>query len=190
MKFNRNTQRHKAVTTIAGLVLCWSLMAPEICTALDAFVVYSGKNYQEKESFLATLPKEFSAKSYNADLLAVADYSGKQKALTKIQRASVIVILLDEPMLLLKGATVKSNLVIVQSVMTSMKSEVKTLYVLAQGTDFAQLGEKLKIVNVVNQENFPNKKELQDADVVLVEGKTLHVIAAASLATATILKPQ
>lgn len=190
MKFNRNTPRNKAVTTIAGLVLCWSVLAPEICTALDAYVIYSGKNYQEKESFLATLPKEFSVKSYNADLLAVADYSGKQKALTKFQRASVIVILLDEPMQLLRGATVKSNLVIVQSVMTSVKSEARTLYVLSQGTDFAQLGGKLKTLTAINQENFPNKKELQGADLVLVEEKTLHVMAAASLATATILKPQ
>lgn len=77
-----------------------------------------------------------------------------------------------------------------QSLMTSVMSEAMTLYVLSQDMDFAQLGEKLKILNVVNQENFPNKKELQAADVVLVEEKTLPVIAAASLVTATILKPQ
>ena len=112
MKFTRSTQRHKAVTVIFGLVLCWSVMNPEICAAeprksaseqemeeartaarvaaqreaalqqklrkmkqklniegSEIYVVYSGKNYREKQSFLATLPKEFSVKSYNVDRL-------------------------------------------------------------------------------------------------------------------------
>jgi len=45
-----------------------------------------------------------------------------------------------------------------QSVMTSVMSEAMTLYVLSQDMDFAQLGEKLKILNVVNQENFRIRK--------------------------------
>ena len=173
----RNTQRHKAVTTIAGLVLCWCVMAPEICTALDAYVVYGGKNYQEKESFLAALSKDFSVKTYNVDRLNEGDYSEKQKALTKFENASAIVFLFDEPMKLFGGSPLSPDLIIVQSIMTSVKSEARTLYVLSQDMDSAQLEEQLKILH-------------RTADVVRVKEKTLSVIAAASLVTAKLLKSQ
>ena len=177
MNVNRITLQHKAVTFVFALVLCWSVMAPEICTAMDAYVVYSGKNYQEKESFLAALPKEFSVKSYNVDRLNAGDYSEKQKALTKFENASAIVFLLDEPMKLFSGSTLSRDLIIVQSIMTSVKSEARTLYVLSQDMDSAQLEQQLKILH-------------RTASVVRVKEKTLSVIAAASLVTAKILKPQ
>ena len=173
----RNIQRHKAVTTIAGLVLCWSILAPDICTALDTYVVYSGKNSQEKLSFLAKLPKEFSVKSYNVDRLNVGDYSEKQKALSKFKNASAIVFLLDEPMKILSGSTLSRDLIIVQSIMTSVKSEARTFYVVSQNMDSTQLEQQLKILH-------------RTASVVRVKEKTLPVIAAASLVTAKILKPQ
>ena len=177
MKFNRHTQRHKAVTTIVGLVLCWCVMAPEICTALDAYVVYSGKDYQDKEIFMATLSKDFSLKSYNIDLLTVGDYSQKQKALAKFKKASAIVFLFDEPMKVLSGSTLSPDLIIVQSIMTSVKSKTRTLYVLSQDMDSAQLEQQLKVLR-------------RTAEIVRVKEKTLDVIAAASLLTAKILKPQ
>ena len=177
MNVNRITLQHKAVTFVFALVLCWSVMAPEICTALDAYVVYSGKNHQEKERFLAALPKELSRKSYNIARLNGGDYSEKQKTLAKFKNASVVVFLLDEPMMALRGSTLSSDLIIVQSLMTSVKSEARTLYVLSQDMDSAQLEEQLKILH-------------RTADVVRVKEKTLPVIAAASLVTAKILKPQ
>ena len=177
MKCTRNTQRHKVVTTIAGLVLAWCLIAPEICTALDAYVVYSGKDYEKKEGFLAELPKEFSVKSYNVDRLVGGDYSQKQKALVRLKQASVVVFLLDEPMKTLSGSTLSPDLIVVQSLMTSVKSEARTLYVLSQDMDSAQLEQQLKTLR-------------RTAEVVRVKEKTLDVFVAASLLTAKILKRQ
>ena len=177
MNVNRITLQHKAVTFVFALVLCWSVMAPEICTAMDAYVVYSGKNYQEKESFLAALSKDFSVETYNVDRLNAGDYSEKQKVLSKFKKASAIVFLLDEPMKALSGSTLSRDLIIVQSIMTSVKSEARIVYVLSQGMDSAQLEQQLKILH-------------RTASVVRVKEKTLPVIAAASLVTAKILKPQ
>ena len=189
MKCNRIALRHKALIFTLGLTLCLNAMAPRICAALDAYVLYSGKNSQEKLSFLATLPKEVSVKSYNVDRLSVGDYSERQKALSKFKKASAVVLLLDEPMKVLGDTTLSRDLIIVQSLMTSVKSDGRTLYVLSQDMDFAQLGKHLKILNMENQENL-QKKELQAVDIVLVNEKTLHVIAAASLVTANFLNPQ
>ncbi len=177
MQFTRNIQRTKDTVTIIGLVMCLCVMAPEICTALDVYVVYSGKDNKKKEIFLSGLSKEFSAKSFNVDRLRGGDYSQKQKALAKFKNASVVVFLFDEPMKALGRSTLSSDLIIVKSLLTGVMSETRTLYVFSQDMDSTQLEQELKSLH-------------RTAEVVRVKEKTLDLMVAASLLTAKILKPK
>jgi hypothetical protein len=177
VKFNRNTQRNKAVITLVGLVLWWSALFPEICTALDAYIVYDRKNHQEKERFLAALPKELTHKSYNISRLNGGDYSEKQKILIKFKKASVVVFIFDGPMKALSGSTLNSDLIIVQSLLPSVKSKARTLYVLSQDMDSAQLEQQLRTLH-------------RTAEVVRVKEETIDIITAAALLTAKISNQQ
>lgn len=172
---------------LLGVFLCLSIEAPTVWSAVDAYVIYGGKNKAEKKMFLTKLPKEISVKSYNIDLLAVADYSGKQKALAKIQKASVIVLLLDQPMKILKGSTLKPDLIIVQSAMRTVESEALTLYVLRKGTDFSLEGKGVKILEAKQPEDLRKVEDLKSVDVIFVNGQASDVLYAASLATETLL---
>ena len=162
------------------------LVAPSTVSAVDAYVLYDGKSKKEKKTFLASLPKAISVKSYNVDLLAVADYSGKQKAISKFQRASVIVILLDGPMKILKGATVKKDLIVVNSKMTTVKSGSWRLHVLAKGTDISKLGKRLKTLEASKADALQKFEDLEPVDVVFVDGG-LDLLQAGAIVTETIL---
>lgn len=143
----------------------------------EVYVVYSGKDSQEKQRFLDAFPPEFTVKSYNVDRLRAGDYPEKQKALTMFQNAIVIVFLSDEPMQLFKGSTLSRDLVIVESIMTGVTSIGRTLYVLSQDMDSDHLEKQLKILH-------------RTAGLVRIKENTLPVAEMASLLTARILKPQ
>ncbi len=97
---------------------------------LDVYIVYSGKNKQAKKALVNALGPGVSVKAYNADLLALADYSGMQKAVAKIEQAKMVVILSDRPMELLKGSTLKQNLIIVGSMLGTVVSSKRCVRVL------------------------------------------------------------
>ena len=81
---------------------------------LDVYVVYSGRDRGSKAKLLKLLSKDVKVKTYNVDLLAVADYSGKQKAIGKLQRARTVVFLGKRPSTILKGNKLKRNLILVK----------------------------------------------------------------------------
>ena len=184
---NKITNEKWLITVVLGFVLCSGVTIPEAWAGLDAYVIYAGKNRKETEAFLKNLPKDLSVKTYNSDLLAVADYSGKQKALTKLERASVIVMFSDEPLKLLRGAMLKSNLVIVQSVLAEVRSGARRLYVLSKGTDYSKLANVDKTLDATKPETLNNSENLEGIDIILVDDKKLDIFLAASLVTRTVL---
>lgn len=186
MKWINALNWNKAYMLIAGGTLLWGLVAPSTASAVDAYVLYDGKSKKEKKTFLAALPKALSVKSYNVDLLAVADYSGKQKAISKFQKASVVVILLDGPMKVLKGSTVKKDLIIVNSKMATVKSDSWRLHVLAKGTDISKIGKRLKTLEASKTDALQKFENLEPVDVVLVDGD-LDLLQAGAIVTETIL---
>ena len=184
---NKITNENWLITLVLGFVLCSGVTIPEAWAGLDAYVIYAGKNRKETEAFLKNLPKDLSVKTYNSDLLAVADYSGKQKALTKFQRASVVVMLSGETLMLLRGATLKNKLIIVQSVLAAVKSGARRLYVLSKGTDYSKLANVDKTLDATKPETLNNSENLEGIDIILVDDKKLDIFLAASLVTRTIL---
>ena len=185
MKSLKALERNKAGMLVLGLMLLGGMLAPSIATAVDAYVLYDGKGKKEKKAFLASLPESLSVKSYNVDLLAVADYSGKQKALAKFQKASVVVILLDGPMKVLKGSTVKKDLVIVNSVMATVKSDTWRLYVVPKGAKISKIGKRLKTLEASKADALQKMEDLEPVDVVLVDG--VDPLQAGAIVTGTIL---
>lgn len=186
MEPNKSIKRKRVIIFVIGFMLCWSMMVPEIWAGVDAYVLYDGKSKSEKTKFLENLPKAIAVKSYNVDLLAVADYSGKQKALAKFQKASVVVILFDGPMKVLKGSTVKKDLVIVNSVMATVKSSTWRVYVVAKGADISKIGKRLKTLEASNPEALQKIEDLEPVDAVLVD-EGLDLLQAGAVVTGTIL---
>jgi len=160
---------------ISMLLFIMSFSTPLVWGAADVYLIYSGKNKADKNLFKKAFPKDLKVKAYNADLLAVADYSGIQKAVAKFDRASVIVVLNDRPMEMLKDARLKKTLIIVHSVKKGFTSESLRLYVLKEGTDLSALGEGIHKKVVATMDDLADKKAIRDVDVLLVDEKTLEI---------------
>lgn len=175
------------LVTLLSLMLWGGLFAQVTWAGLDAYIVYAGKSKAEKKQLLKDLPDDLSVKAYNVDLLAVADYSGKQKVMAKIQRAALIVILHDGPMEILKGFTVKPNLIIVKSLLKTVQSKERTLYVLSKGTDLANLGKRVKTLEATGRGQLQDAKALESADAVVVDESALDILKALSVLMGTVL---
>jgi len=160
-------------TTIAFLML--SLAAPLTWGGVDVYLIYSGKNKAEKKALMKALPKNIKVKAYNADLLAVADYSGIQKAVSKFEKAGVIVVLRDRPLQLLKGATVSKDLIIVNSKKQGLKSSRWTIYLLDDAEDLSPFGADAKRKTVTNMDDLKNKDEIRSSDVLIVDEQKIQI---------------
>ena len=147
---------------------------------LDVYIIYSGKTRGAIHLLAKSIPKYLSVKSYNANLLVLADYSGKQKAISKFHRARLIVILGDQTLEILESGKLKRALVIVGSTKTNMKSDVKTLYVVSKGTNLDDLRAK-KIITAKDRLDLATLDKVRAVDVVLVDQDRLKIMEAVSL---------
>lgn len=152
-----------------AFLLFMSFTAPIVWGAADVYLIYSGKNKADKKLFKKAFPKGIKVKAYNADLLAVADYSGKQKAAAKFDRARVIVILRDRPMEMLKGVALNKDLIIIESVLSSVSSSRKTHYILRTGTDVSALESDFKKKTVTTLD------DLSEGTLFLVDERVLKI---------------
>ena len=76
-------------TAIAGSLVVPALLAPVI--ADEVFVFYSLKNRDVWESVRPALA-DHNVEAYRVDLLAVADYSAKQKIVARADRSSILLV--------------------------------------------------------------------------------------------------
>lgn len=87
MKFPAKYSKLLAVIIAGGMLI----FASAVAHAADLYVVYAGKDKDLKARVIKEVSPELQVKSYNIDLLALADYSGKQKVAAKLQQAQFIV---------------------------------------------------------------------------------------------------
>ena len=150
----------------AALVLFLLLGMSAAAAAQDVYVVYSGKDRAFKDQIVGGFPAGVNVKQYNADLLALADYSGKQKAVTTISRAEVVVIIGDKPMDILKKSRIRANVLILRSVKKNVKSSGALIYVVGNRTDIRGLtGSKLQ---VNSQADMNDEQSIKSSKVVVV----------------------
>ena len=178
--------------SIQVIVLCLLLLEvshgpPAWAQGVDVYMVYSGKNRTEKNLIQDALPKALSIKTYNVDLLVLADYSGKQKVVARLEKARMILILQDSPMDVLKGSRVKKTLLVVKSLKKTVKSEKWMLHVMATGTDLGKLKSKVKILKAIKKEDLEDAEAIRSSEVVLVDEKSLEFSNAVSLIVEQIL---
>lgn len=68
---------------------------------VSVYLVYVGADKKTVKSIRSSLPKGLSVRKYNASMLLMADYSGKQKVIAKLSKAKLVVFMGDNPKKLL-----------------------------------------------------------------------------------------
>ena len=91
-------------------------------------------------------------------------------------------------MQVLRGSTVKADLMIVESVETTVKSDLWTLYVVSKGTDLSKLGKAVKLLNATKPADLADAEVIRSSKVVIVDEKTLSVFGAVSLIAERVLR--
>lgn len=168
--------------TILGIFLVWGVFCSVArAEGLDLYVVYTGKYKKEKDRLLSVLPKDLTVKAYNTDFLVLADYSGKQKAITRFEKARMIVVIHEAPMRPLKGARVKTALLIINSLKNTVTSQTWTLHVVAKGKDLADLDKGVKILKAETEADLADGEVIRSSKVVLVNEESLELFKAVSL---------
>ncbi len=155
---------------------------------VDVYFVYAGRDKKESDRLLNELPKELSVKTYNADLLVLADYSGKQKAVARMEKARMVLIFQDSPLKLLTGAQVNTGLLIVKSAKQSLKSSEWIVHVIPKGSDLGDLGSRPKTLEAKNEQDLEDGETIRSFEVVLVDGQSKFTRAVA-LIVKNILNP-
>ena len=174
---NGRSLRRVLVGTLGFFILGSSSASPS--WAQDVYVIYPGKDKVAKEQLVSALPSRLKVKSYNVNLLAIADYSAKQKILLKIQRAKIIIMLHDRTMEILDGTKVKKDLLIVQSSRTSVDSESWKAHIVGKTADMAEL--KGQVLKVGQPQDLADPTAIRSANVIVVDTESVNVYEAVSL---------
>ena len=167
------------------LVLALTLVTPIFGAASarrdgpDVYVVYSGRSRAAKKELLSKLSKDLSVSTYNVDLLALADYSGRQKAVAKIERAPVIVFLGDGPNRYLKGSRFRRDILMVQTVRKDVRSSGWILYIVDSETPTEALKD-IKTLQVGKASDLADYKTVRSYRALVVDKSSLGVNEAAA----------
>ncbi len=162
------------LTILAALVLLSGFTAPALTARqVDVYIVYASSDRDAKNELTAALAEGLSVKSYNSNLLALADYSGKQKAMSKLERVSVVVIINDAPLDHLAGRLADANVLLVNTVGTALTSDHRTIHVLDSGTDVAALGGNVSAINASGEADLADRTRVAAANVIFMDGATL-----------------
>ncbi len=173
MAFNRQTT--KWILTMFLGVFILILSTTETRAATDVFVVYNGDNTAEKDKIMNALPKKISAKAYNVDFLAFTDYSGRNKALARMNQSKMIIILRDTPMKILKGARVRTDLLIAKSAQETVRSSKWTLYIVGNNANLKTFGPGLAQKQVSKSSDLGTARDLRMLDLLVVDEQAISL---------------
>lgn len=162
------------LTTLAALVVLSGFTTPALkARQVDVYIVYASSDRAAKNELTEALSEGLSVKSYNSNLLALADYSGKQKAMAKLERASIVVILSDAPLDHLAGRLADTDLLLVHTVRTVLTSDHRTIFVLDSGTDVTSLGGNVTAINASGEADLADRARFAAANVIFTDGAAL-----------------
>lgn len=106
---------NKLLTGMVTIVISCILIIgfrPVYAASIDVYLVYSSADKDIKSQLNEKLPADLKVKSYNATLLTMADYSGKQKAVAKLSGARVVVLINEQVVEILGNPDFKVSLII------------------------------------------------------------------------------
>ncbi len=171
----------KLTTILVASVAVSGLTAPALMARqVDVYIVYASSDRDAKNELTDALPEGLSAMSYNSNLLALADYSGKQKALSKLERASVVVILNDAPLDHLSGRLADAVVLLVNTIGTELTSDRQTIHVLDSGTDVGALGN-VTAISASAEADLADRARVEAANIIFVNVGTLTTSRGLSL---------
>ncbi len=149
-------------------IACVAVTSPAVAQHIDLYVVYTSGNRAQKNDLLDALPEDLSVKAYNTNLLALADYSGKQKTIAKLETARIVVILDTGPMEHLQGSLTGPDVIIFNTAEDRLRSTGRTVYVLSGETDMSLLGNQLSVLDLDDQDALEDPSAFRDADVIVM----------------------
>ena len=168
-------------TILAAFVAFSGFTSPALMGQVDVYIVYASSDRDAKNELIDALPEGLSVKSYNSNLLALADYTGRQKALSKLERASVVVVISDAPLDHVSGRLADANVLLVNTVGTELTSDRRTIHVLDSGTDVAALGRDVTAINASGEADLADRARVEAANVIFMDGGTLTTSRGLSL---------
>ncbi len=170
---------------VLGLyILCGALCTSVSAGNIDIYIAYSGKNKETMNTLKKAFHSNLTVKSYNVDLLALADYSGKQKAIAKLERASLIVIISDAAMEALKGASLDTDFLALHSLKKTVTSRKVDLRIVKKGTN---LDHRLKTHAVSSENDLKDLSILHSFDVLVVDERSVKIYKVVVLAATKLL---
>lgn len=170
-------------------ILLFTLTQSKAQAETEVYVVYAGKGNLGKNKLMAALPKNISAKAFNINFLAFADYSGKQKMVTRLNRSKMVIFMSDIPMLLLKNARITTNLLITQSSKQTIRSKVWTLHVLEEGLELKGFGDSVQKKLISKKTDLGSYEDLRTLDLLIVNEKTIPLFEVISQVVGKTIRP-
>ena len=158
------------ISIAVALIVAWAPLAAR-AAGPEIYVVYCGKNKQLKRAVTQALGDGVKAKTYNVDLLGLADYSGVQKAARKLSTARIVAFLGEGSLSPLAGSTLTSDVVVVGTTSNGVKAGGRVQYLLAAGSDTSGLDGGLRTIEASAAADLVGA----DADVVIVAEGTLDL---------------
>lgn len=155
----------------------------------EVYVVYSARDKADKDKLMKALPKNISIKAFNIDFLAFADYSGKQKIVSKLNRSKMIIFMGDIPMLLLKKAKITTNLLITQSSKQTIRSKDWTLYIFKQERELEGFEDLVQTKLISKLTDLGSYKDLRAMDLLIVNEKAIPLFEVISGVVAKTIQP-
>ena len=159
-----------------------SISGPEPVEAgnVDVYVLYSSKEKSDKASIVEALGSDLDIKTYGTDKLKLSDYSGKQKAVAKIDKAGVVVLLGEGSSKILKGTEFASPVFVLKSAGRKALSSDWNLNIVADGTDVSELPHSKRHVVVDSVEALDKLENVLDAEAISVKDADRNLFAIAA----------
>jgi len=165
-------------------ILCGALCTSVFAGNIDIYIAYSGKNKETMKTLKQAFQSHLTVKSYNVDLLALADYTGKQKAIAKLESADLIVIISDAAMESLSGTSLNTDLLVLQSLKATVTSSKVDLRIVKKGTN---LDRQLKTHAVASENDLNDISLLHSFDVLVVDETSIDIHKGVALVAAKLL---
>lgn len=89
-----------------------SIVSTNVMANVDVYITYMGGDRTIKEVVKAALPSNLRIKNYNASALVMADYSGKQKAIAKLSKSKLVVVINQQTINILGSPSFPNYIVI------------------------------------------------------------------------------
>jgi hypothetical protein len=158
-------------------------------TKLFVYVLYSAKEKKMLRSIQKAFPSGTKLKGYNTRVLALVDYSGKQKAVARFNKSDLVVILGPKAIKAVAKGSFSTPVLIVNTTLANIDSKKGIVHIVSLGTDIKKLGKSAKKLEFKAKTKLTAKK-LDGVDVVLADKKTLPAaVAEVALAISGNKKP-